>query len=352
LDFGELPIVKGGVRSSMLSFSLDNTCDAPVKFTMPDSLKDVTFSPSAGHIVARGTLNVVATFRPSVFNAVAAAAAAAAAGGTDNTGDTGDTGNTGNNTDDTGTLEAALDVAVQEWAEAVEHTAVELDVTMQRIAYTSTMDVEEGESPPSQQVQQVTPPPWHTNMKSLTYDEGGAPVEVVMVEPSHTVDGDPSVIKLKVTARADKVQYTCAQPKVSFRPTMMFQTRVYRFTVKNEGAVTFRYDWTLTNDGKNDNKNNNKNNNKNTRLLTVDNSRSSSPTAQAPHAPPPCPFEILPPTGSVPPGTSMSFTVRYAPLEVPFCRDAIYRYTAHANLQDLANTTPPLQVEISAQAQR
>jgi hypothetical protein len=228
---------------------------------------------------------------------------------------------------------------------------------MQRIVYTSTMDVEgvdgaDGADGSTLTTSTQGTPSWHTNMKSLTYDEGGAPVEVVMVEPSHTVDGDPSVIKLKVTARADKVQYTCAQPKVSFRPTMMFQTRVYRFTVKNEGAVTFRYDWTLTND--NNNKNN-KNNNKNTRLLTVDNSRSSSPTApQAPQAPqtPPCPFEILPPTGSVPPGQSMSFTVRYAPLEVPFCRDATFRYTAHANLQDLANTTPPLQVEISAQAQR
>ena len=340
IDFGELPIVSGGVTSKVISFSLDNTCDAPVKFTMP-VLDDFEFSPSVGHIQARGNVDIVATFRPAIFKTAEGDA------------------------EPTGEDEEKTDPA-QAWEEAVEHKSTETDVIMQRITY-PYMNVEKKEEEEIRAMEEeertayeaslVVPPVWNDAMKTVTYEEveggeeGSSPikkrVEVTEEEPTNEADGESNVIKLKVTARADKVQYECDQSTLSFRPTMMFQTRVYRFNVTNTSAVTFDYDWTMESTSR--------------RLLTVNNGGSptrprsrggaSTPTNVQPIEPG-CPFEILPQTGSVPPGEASTFTVRYAPLEVPLARDATYRYRVEANVSNLPLHGKPLIVDVVAPAQR
>ena len=52
---------------------------------------------------------------------------------------------------------------------------------------------------------------------------------------------------LNVTGSADVVRYECETNQVVFRPTMMFQTRGYKFTVTNSGGNTLSYDWELKN---------------------------------------------------------------------------------------------------------
>jgi hydrocephalus-inducing protein len=330
IDFGELPIVTGGITSKVISFSLENQCDAPVRYTLPE-LDDFTFAPANGHIVARGKVDIVASFRPAVFKS---------GKGVDATTEGDEDGETKD--------------PVAAWTEAVEHKQTELDVIMQRIIYPYMLvekktDEEvalmEDEDKKAYFDSLVPPPAWNTNMKSINFEEKDdgtkEKIEVTEPEPAFENDGEANVVKLKVTARADRVKYTCEQPNVTFRPTMMFQTRVFRFNVVNDGAVTFNYDWALENQKPTK------------RLLTVDSpKRSGTVTPNNQPVDPECPFEILPESGSVPPGETCSFTVRFSPLEVPLARDATYRYKAHAHLENLAVGTKPLSIDIIAPAQR
>ena len=338
IDFGELPILPGGPTSRVVSFSLDNTCEAPVKFTMP-SLDDFQFVPSSGHIPPYGKIDVVATFCPAALKGDGGEdgedAAAAAEGGEEKT-----------------------DLTAS-WEEAVEHKQTVTEVTMQRIQYPAVEDKTEEELSSMAEEERVKyqediaraktllTSAWHDNRIVISYEEqeDGTKKRVNTTEEEPTFEpvGEPNVIQLKVTARADSVRYTCDHPTLSFRPTMMFQTRVYKFGVTNIGAVTMNYDWSLENSRKN--------------LLKVDASssptrRSNSSTPSGGPKEPDCPFDILPIQGLVAPGETETFTVRYSPLEVPLARDATYRYKAHGNVLNLATGADPLSVELVAPAQR
>ena len=49
---------------------------------------------------------------------------------------------------------------------------------------------------------------------------------------------EPKELELKCSAEADFAGFVCGEGEVvSFRPTMMFQTRAYKFPVKNTSAA-------------------------------------------------------------------------------------------------------------------
>ena len=72
IDFGELPVVPGQSVSNVVSFCLENhRTDRSVRFEMPEH-EDFTFTPAVGHLMPRGKIDVIATFKPAVFKAAEA----------------------------------------------------------------------------------------------------------------------------------------------------------------------------------------------------------------------------------------------------------------------------------------
>ena len=106
-------------------------------------------------------------------------------------------------------------------------------------------------------------------------------------EPAYEPSGEIQEVVLKLTAKADKVHYYTTTEMLQFRPTMMFQTRVHRFDVKNNSRVGFSYDWNLLNDAVS------------SRPGTNPDVRTSSRASAAAPKEPDCPFEFIPRQGCI-----------------------------------------------------
>ena len=159
-------------------------------------------------------------------------------------------------------------------------------------------------------------------------------------EPLFEKDGDEQAIPLKLTGCADLVQFSCETTAITFRPTLMFQARVFKFTVQNTGAVCFDFDWNIVN-----------------LALAASPSRNSSRVASrnsvaAAPSEPPCPFEISPREGRIAANESTEFTVRFAPLEIPLARDSTFRYCMDAQIGNLDSRFQPLRIDLNGVSQR
>lgn len=55
------------------------------------------------------------------------------------------------------------------------------------------------------------------------------------------------VCATKVFATADNIQYECDLSAITFRPTMMFQTRSFPFTLKNLSTVKMGFQFSFKN---------------------------------------------------------------------------------------------------------
>lgn len=65
-------------------------------------------------------------------------------------------------------------------------------------------------------------------------------------EPPHSdVENSSREVELIVSAIADFAKYECPISEVNFRETLMYQTRVYSFPVKNTGLIILSYQWTI-----------------------------------------------------------------------------------------------------------
>ncbi|XP_053402100.1 hydrocephalus-inducing protein homolog isoform X11 [Mercenaria mercenaria] len=63
-------------------------------------------------------------------------------------------------------------------------------------------------------------------------------------EPPHTEVADSARnVELLVSAVAEYSKYKCKLDSINFRETLMFQTRVYEFTMSNKGSVQLDYSW-------------------------------------------------------------------------------------------------------------
>ena len=116
-------------------------------------------------------------------------------------------------------------------------------------------------------------------------EEASVEVEDTVPEPEHPViQGSEKELRLECNAIIDYPKYECETDNIMFKPTLMFQTRSYKFDVKNVAMVDIHYLWKITN----------------TLQGTVDNG----------------PFSIIPRTGDISPGCTESFILKFSPLEV------------------------------------
>ena len=76
-------------------------------------------------------------------------------------------------------------------------------------------------------------------------------VEEVEKEPSHaTIDDTSRDLEILVTGLIDNTKYECSIKSIKFKDTLMYQTRLYSFMLKNAGHTYLEFKWIfLSEDG-------------------------------------------------------------------------------------------------------
>ncbi|CAE7461684.1 Hydin [Symbiodinium sp. CCMP2592] len=115
--------------------------------------------------------------------------------------------------------------------------------------------------------------------------EGEEPAPVS--EPAHAVvEGTAREMPLRILAAADQMAYECGTERIHFSPTVLFQTRLHRFTVANPSKIALPYNW---------------------RILPATGADASA-GSQA--------YAITPVRGTIAAGSTQEFQIRFAPKEV------------------------------------
>ncbi|XP_043935458.1 hydrocephalus-inducing protein homolog [Protopterus annectens] len=69
-------------------------------------------------------------------------------------------------------------------------------------------------------------------------------------EPEHiVVEESVRELELRISAVVNYAQYKCKTESIRFRDTLIFQTRIYEFTMSNNGNVQLEYSWQLVMEG-------------------------------------------------------------------------------------------------------
>ncbi|XP_035679087.1 LOW QUALITY PROTEIN: hydrocephalus-inducing protein homolog [Branchiostoma floridae] len=138
-------------------------------------------------------------------------------------------------------------------------------------------------------------------------------------EPGHTVvENSTRDLELQVSATCDFAKLKWKTESIGFKDTLMFQSRIYEFTLNNKGTVSAHFNWQLVTDGLH----------KSVSFAAAD----RPPTAPTPDlrpssrmmlSPPPgedlttpSPFSISPETGTVPAGKKQTFSVKFSPMDI------------------------------------
>jgi hydrocephalus-inducing protein len=124
-------------------------------------------------------------------------------------------------------------------------------------------------------------------------------------EPPHSdVENSSREVELFISAIADFAKYECPIREVNFRETVMYQTRVYSFTVKNTGLIVLSYQWAIVDsDGS---------------PITPHSSQLhlDSEGSVMSEGGEMVPFSVSPMSGMIGVGEEALFTMRYSPLDV------------------------------------
>lgn len=124
-------------------------------------------------------------------------------------------------------------------------------------------------------------------------------------EPPHSdVENSGRDIELVVSAVADYAKYECPIREVNFKDTLMYQTRVYSFPVRNTGLISLSYQWAVV-DGEGSPLT------PHTSQLHLDDR--GSVISEGGEV---VPFSISPTSGQIAVGEETIFTMRFSPLDV------------------------------------
>mmetsp|Transcript_2050 Transcript_2050/g.4151 ORF Transcript_2050/g.4151 Transcript_2050/m.4151 type:complete len:2040 (-) Transcript_2050:7-6126(-) len=264
------------VAEKVLSFTVRSNCSDPIRYEWNNSqVPQISFSPSVGHISPFGLVEIEAKIL----------------------------------TDSPCTIDG------QEKAAAL--------IKFEKIQYTEEAFAQ-------------------ANGKSIHWDD--RMMAVVSSSPDETAEGDESVklqaapepahtilegsekkeLRLPCEAQVDFVTYTLAEgatDSIQFRPTMMFQSRVFKYAVANEGKIAMNLSWKIQDLGP----------------------VGENGVPKTTH----CPFSITPKQANIDAGTEQVFTVRFSPLEVEN-----FEFEAFASIADLKKTEAPLVVKLGGVARR
>ncbi|CAJ1447961.1 unnamed protein product [Effrenium voratum] len=110
-------------------------------------------------------------------------------------------------------------------------------------------------------------------------------------EPAHAlVEGSEREMPLRTLAVADQMSYECGIENIFFSPTVLFQTRLYRFTVTNPSSIALPFNWRV--------------------MPATSDARDASGPARL------SAYSISPAKGSIAAGATEEFQLLFAPKEV------------------------------------
>ncbi|KAJ3081967.1 hypothetical protein HDU99_004034, partial [Rhizoclosmatium hyalinum] len=139
-------------------------------------------------------------------------------------------------------------------------------------------------------------------------------------EPQHEVlPGTAPERFLLLSANADYSSYECDISNIKFKSTLMYQTRIFKFNLKNPGKVVLKY----------------------TFVFYSDNGQQLEQSSDE------CPFSIVPSNGIVEPGDSAVLTVKFSPLE-----DGIFTSLLTGHIHNLVKDSKPISVKVAGASLR
>ncbi|KAI8909684.1 hypothetical protein EDD86DRAFT_206048, partial [Gorgonomyces haynaldii] len=163
---------------------------------------------------------------------------------------------------------------------------------------------------------------WDDKMKVIKWvspEKGSQGKKTIenLPEPQFETLGNLGEYSLLLSGYADYSTYECETSAINFRSTLMFQTRVFRFPVRNSGKVVIKFNFKITDDEGN--------------VLDPEES----------------PFEVLPSTGSIPAQETQIMIVKFSPRDVDD-----YKAVLCGEIQNLAKDQKPLIIGLSGSSQR
>ncbi|XP_029109509.1 hydrocephalus-inducing protein homolog isoform X1 [Scleropages formosus] len=185
-----------------------------------------------------------------------------------------------------------------------------------------------------QPVDQV--PDWDDRLRTVKWVDAGKQVATPRPskkkviepdpEPAHSVvENSSRELELRVSAVCDYAKFTCKAENICFKDTLLYQTRVYQFQIQNSGSVQLEFSWQVLMERLGMN---NSFTCKATSQPVTPRSRQESRTAPRPATalgsvsnllmgdPELPPFSVEPSTGNINPGDSLTFHIKFSPLEV------------------------------------
>ncbi|XP_078688637.1 hydrocephalus-inducing protein-like [Branchiostoma floridae x Branchiostoma belcheri] len=276
LDFGDCAIGE----PQQLSFTITNHSEQDVyRFTWPEHAA-LTFSPQTGHLHPKCTKDITIVFKsdePRPLNRAAVACKICKI------------------------LLKQMPDQVQDW-----------DDRLRVIKWVDSDTIQVPQEADKKTTKDQPPPGSSTSRTSRKK------VTETAEEPGHTVvENSTRDLELQVSATCDFAKLRWKTESIGFKDTLMFQSRIYEFTLNNKGTVSAHFNWQLVTDG----------------LKSV----SFAPTERPPTAPTPdlrpssrmmlspppgedlavpSPFSISPETGTVPAGKKQTFTVKFSPMDI------------------------------------
>mmetsp|Transcript_22445 Transcript_22445/g.16940 ORF Transcript_22445/g.16940 Transcript_22445/m.16940 type:complete len:392 (+) Transcript_22445:3377-4552(+) len=130
------------------------------------------------------------------------------------------------------------------------------------------------------------------------------------------VEGSDKNIPLKTSLVCDHAKYECSIKDIQFKPTLMYASRSYKFTVKNTSLINLNYNFRIVNS--------------NTGILDAG------------------PYTIIPKKGTIAPGCNDNFVVNFNPDEV----ESDFSRILSANIENLSPDLAPLILEVNGVAER
>jgi len=134
--------------------------------------------------------------------------------------------------------------------------------------------------------------------------------------PVKIVENSNKEVGLKCIATADYPKYECSTDKIVFKPTLMYQTRSYKFSLKNKSLIAFEYTAKITD----------------TETGTVDSG----------------PYNIIPRKGVIQAGCEEAFIIKFSPTEA---EDSCERLLV-LSIPNLDPSLKPLVIELDGSSER
>ena len=130
------------------------------------------------------------------------------------------------------------------------------------------------------------------------------------------VEGSDKHLPLKTTLVCDFARFDCQTKNIEFRPTLMYASRSYKFTLKNTSLISINYNFKIVNSE--------------TGILDAG------------------PYSISNKKGSIPAGCDDNFLVKFSPTEI----EQDFSRILSANIENLAPEIRPLIIEVNGIADR